>query len=84
MEATQGVAERANNGLETMDMEFRIRDIRRRIAEQHTRLGYTQTSRQATKSKSDKRNEPTLESTSERERKNAELQDIKAKLLGKR
>ena len=84
MEATQGVAERAEYGLETMDMETRIRDIRRRIAEQHTRLGYTQTPRSTAESKSTRANESSMGQTSERANKEAEMNALKAKLMGKK
>ena len=60
----------------------RIRDIRRRIEELRSRLHPTQGIH---RQKSVAKNKPPMARTrEEQEKKNAELADIKAKLLGKR
>ena len=69
--------------MDIISMEQRILDIRRRIEEQRARLGYTQTRSSATRY-----DEPIPQETPRvdqaREAKNAELNDLKAKLLGKK
>ena len=69
--------------MDTVSMEQRILDIRRRIEEQRARLGYTQTRSSTTRSYEQIPQE-TSSVDQTRETKNAELNDLKAKLLGKK
>jgi len=79
--AASVVAERANH--DSYDFETKIRDIRRRIKEQHARLEHTQTqSRTIHKSKKMAEQTPIVDQA--RAAKNAELAAIKAKLTGKK
>lgn len=69
--------------MDTVSMEQRILDIRRRIEEQRARLGYTQTRSDPTRyDEQIPRETPRVDQA--REAKNAELNDLKAKLLGKK
>lgn len=84
--ATNTVAERANSDKKnsTVDLEAKVRDIRRRIAEQNRRLDRYSTPRdihQSTKAHTKKESMGTsLKETS----RNAEMNALKAKLMGKR
>ena len=77
--------EEENNerAVDAMEMELRILDIRRRIEEQRARIGYTQTQPNLARS-----NEQILPKTpgvdKTRESKETELNDLKAKLLGRK
>ena len=68
--------------VDAMEMELRILDIRRRIEEQRAKLAHSET-RPVTA----RRHGEILEQTPRdktREKKNAELNDLKAKLLGRK
>lgn len=68
---------------DTGDLAAKILDIQRRIEEQRARLGYTQTRSEPTRYNEQIPQEtPSVDQA--REAKNAELNDLKAKLLGKR
>ena len=68
---------------DTRDFTAKILDIQRRIEEQRARLGYTQTrSEPARYNEQIPQKTPSVDQA--REAKNAELNDLKAKLLGKR
>lgn len=76
--------ERENNGTYTeWDIEARVRDLRRRIEEQKRAVGYYTPQSSVVRS-----NEKILESPPQRNiestTKNTELNDLKAKLLGKK
>jgi hypothetical protein len=72
-----------NGRMDAILMEQRIRDIRRRIEEQRARLGHTQ-ARSTTIHRTNEvaQQKPNVDPT--REAKNAELNNLKAKLLGKK
>ena len=81
--ATNTVAERAFHENSTYDFETKIRDLRRRIKEQYARLEHTQTqSRTTHKPKEVAEQTPNVDQA--RAAKNAELDAIKAKLMGKK
>ena len=86
MGATNTVAERANSDRQnsTVDLEAKVRDIRRRIAEQNRRLNRYSTPgdiHQSTKAHTKKESVGT---TPEKASRDAELNALKAKLMGKR
>ena len=62
--------------------EERIRDIRRRIEEQRAQLGYTQTQPRTVRKDAEVSFKPSNGKKEEQSRKNTELDDIKAKLMG--
>ena len=65
------------------NLEERILDIRRRIAELRSRLDYTPTQpRTIETTREVQKLQPSVDEA--REKKNAELEDIKAKLLGRK
>ena len=77
--------EEENNerAVDAMEMELRILDIRRRIEEQRARIGYTQT--QPDLARSNEQISPKTPSVDKtRESKETELNDLKAKLLGRK
>ena len=83
MGATSTVAERANSGQSsTVDLETKVRDIRRRIAEQNRRLDRYSTSGDIRQPEERSAKEKDLGETSERASRNAEMNALKAKLMG--
>lgn len=85
MGAANTAAERANSGQSsTVDLEAKIRDIRRRISEQNRRLDRYSTPGDTSKPKERSVTQKDLGTTSERASKNAEMNDLKAKLMGKK
>jgi hypothetical protein len=79
--AAPAVAERANH--DSYDFETKIRDLRKRIEEQRSRLGHTPTqSPRIHQPKEVAQQEPIVDAA--RAAKNAELNDLKAKLLAKK
>ena len=86
MGATNTVAERATHDREnnTLDLEAKVRDIRRRIAEQNRRLNRYSTSGDIRQPKETNFKEKNLGATFERASKQAEMNALKAKLMGKK
>ena len=86
MGATNTVAERATHDREnnTLDLETKVRDIRRRIAEQNRRLNRNSTSGAIRQPKERSITQENLGATSERASKQAEMNALKAKLMGKK
>jgi len=83
MGATSTVAERANSGQSsTVDLETKVRDIRRRIAEQNRRLDRYSTSGDIRQPKETSFKEEKVDTTPERASRNAEMNALKAKLMG--
>ena len=84
MGATSTVAERANSDRQnsTLDLEAKVRDIRRRIAEQNRRLNRYSTSGDIRKPKETNFKEEKVDTTPERASRNAEMNALKAKLMG--
>jgi len=85
MGAANTAAERANSGQSsTVDLEAKVRDIRRRISEQNRRLNRYSTSEEPSKPKERSVTQKDLGPTSERASKDAEMNALKAKLTGKK
>jgi len=84
--ATDTVAERANSDRQnsTVDLEAKVRDIRRRIAEQNRRLNRNSTSRDIRQPKERSITQENLDTTSKTASRDTELNALKAKLMGKR
>ena len=82
--ATNTVAERATHDREnnTLDLEAKVRDIRRRIAEQNKRLNRYSTSGDIRQSKETNFKKEKVDTTPERTSREAELNSLKAKLMG--
>jgi len=85
MGATNTVAERATHDREnnTLDLEAKVRDIRRRIAEQNRRLNRYSTPRNIRKPEEARIKETNLGSAPERASRETEMNALKAKLIGK-
>ena len=86
MGATNTVAERANSDRQnsTLDLEAKVRDIRRRISEQNRRLDRYSTPGDTSKPKERSVTQKDLGPTSERASKDAEMNALKAKLTRKK
>lgn len=84
--ATNTVAERANSDRQnsTVDLEAKVRDIRRRIAEQNRRLNRHSTPRDIRQPKETTVTQKDLGTTSEKTSRDAEMNALKAKLMGRR